>query len=71
MLEEEILSLFKFLANRGTATNVNADVEVVNPTYPMNYKRFDSVRIKAKNFRYYRKTRIVSNSPISKVVVGG
>jgi hypothetical protein len=71
MLEEEILSLFKFLANRGTATNVNADVEVVNPTYPINYKRFDSVRIKAKNFRYYRKTRIVSNSPISKVVVGG
>jgi hypothetical protein len=71
MLEEEILSLFKFLANRGTATNVNADVEIVNPTYPMNYKRFDSVRIKAKNFRYYRKTRIVSNSLIGKVVVGG
>jgi hypothetical protein len=71
MLEEEILSLFKFLSNRGTATNVNADLEVVNPTYPINYKRFDSVRIKAKNFKYYRKTRIVSNSPISKVVVGG
>jgi hypothetical protein len=62
MLDEEILNLYKFLSNRANShTDINQEVNQYSTNNNnTNYRRIDNVKIKAKNFKYIRKSRITS-----------